>query len=116
MENLEGIMIVTTNLTTNLDKAFERRFIFKIQFEKPCKEVKAHIWKSMIDELDEDASMELAEMFDVSGGEIENIARKTTMEYVLTGKTPDLKMVKEFARDEKLQSSTHTVVGFGTKQ
>ena len=30
METLEGIMIATTNLTSNLDKAFERRFLYKI--------------------------------------------------------------------------------------
>ena len=31
-------MIATTNLTTNLDKAFERRFIYKIRFDKPTME------------------------------------------------------------------------------
>ena len=31
MESIEGIMIATTNLTTNLDKAFERRFLYKIR-------------------------------------------------------------------------------------
>ena len=30
IENLEGILIATTNLTSNLDSAFERRFLFKI--------------------------------------------------------------------------------------
>ena len=35
MEALEGIMIATTNLTANLDKAFERRFLYKIQFNRP---------------------------------------------------------------------------------
>ena len=34
MESLEGIMIATTNLTGNLDKAFERRFLYKIQFSR----------------------------------------------------------------------------------
>ena len=33
--NLEGIMIATTNLLGNLDPAFERRFLFKIRFNKP---------------------------------------------------------------------------------
>ena len=66
MENLEGIMIVTTNMTMNLDKAFERRFIFKIQFDKPSREVKARIWQSMIEELDDSASQELAETYDIS--------------------------------------------------
>lgn len=28
-------MICTTNLADNLDAAFERRFLFKIQFENP---------------------------------------------------------------------------------
>lgn len=116
MENLEGIMIVTTNLIVNLDSAFERRFIFKIQFDKPGKEVKARIWKSMIEELDEKDTLELADMFDISGGEIENIARKTIMEYALTGLTPDLQMVKSFAKEEKLMpSNTRTrVIGFNT--
>jgi len=48
MENLEGILIATTNLTCNLDTAFERRFLFKIEFKKPETEVKAKIWKSML--------------------------------------------------------------------
>ena len=112
MENLEGIMIVTTNLTANLDKAFERRFIFKLQFEKPGKDVKARIWKSMIGELSDNDSMTLAGMFDVSGGEIENIARKATMEYVLTGSAPNLKMVMDFARSEKLKDGARPIVGF----
>ena len=115
MENLEGIMIVTTNMTTNLDSAFERRFIFKIHFEKPSKKVKAQIWKSLIEELNEEDSMELAETYDISGGEIENIARKTIMEYALTGQEPDLNMVKGFARDEKLKTNTRPVVGFNTR-
>ena len=112
MENLTGIMIVTTNMTMNLDTAFERRFLFKIRFEKPGREVKAHIWKSMISNLDEEGSMELASLFDMSGGEIENVARKATMEYILTGKEPDVEMVKTFAREEKLNHNHHAPVGF----
>lgn len=116
MENLEGIMIVTTNMTTNLDSAFERRFIFKVQFEKPCKEVKALIWKSMIEGLNDEDSMELAEMFDISGGEIENIARKTIMEYAMTGNKPDVRSIKAFAKEEKLKTNTRPVVGFKTSK
>lgn len=35
IEQLDGILIATTNLPENMDKAFERRFLYKIQFEKP---------------------------------------------------------------------------------
>jgi SpoVK/Ycf46/Vps4 family AAA+-type ATPase len=112
MENLEGIMIVTTNLTTNLDSAFERRFIFKVQFDKPDNQNKARIWKSMIEELSDDDSLELAESFDVSGGEIENIARKSIMEYVISGQKPNIKTVKLLAETEKLKTNSRPVVGF----
>ena len=114
MENLQGIMIVTTNLTSNLDKAFERRFIFKIKFEKPGQKVKANIWQSLIDTLDNDEANELATMFDVTGGEIENIARKSTMEYILTGKDVDVEMIKNFAKQEKIESG-RTAIGFMNK-
>lgn len=40
MENLDGILIATTNLADNLDGAFERRFLFKIRFDKPTVEAK----------------------------------------------------------------------------
>jgi SpoVK/Ycf46/Vps4 family AAA+-type ATPase len=112
MENLEGIMIVTTNLTTNLDSAFERRFIFKVQFDKPDNQNKARIWKSMIEELSDDDSLELAESFDVSGGEIENIARKSIMEYVISGQRPNIKTVKSLAETEKLKTNSRPIVGF----
>lgn len=112
MENLEGIMIVTTNLTSNLDKAFERRFIFKIQFEKPSIEVKAQIWQSMIDTLKPKDATELAHLYDVTGGEIENIARKSTMEYILTGVEADLETIKMFTEQEKLGASHKNKIGF----
>ena len=51
MEDLNGILIATTNLTENLDKAFERRFLYKIKFEKPSNECKFHIWKNKIPNL-----------------------------------------------------------------
>ncbi|MBQ2141621.1 MAG: AAA family ATPase, partial [Alistipes sp.] len=35
IEKLDGILIATTNLPCNLDKAFERRFIYKIEFMQP---------------------------------------------------------------------------------
>ena len=112
MENIQGIMIVTTNLTSNLDMAFERRFIFKVKFEKPGTEVKAHIWQTLVDSLDEKDASILAKEFDVTGGEIENIARKATMQFVLTGKVADIDMIRKFTKQEKLESNRRPVAGF----
>lgn len=83
MENLDGIMIATTNLTDNLDSAFERRFLYKIEFTKPNTDVRGHIWKSMMPELPESECKELADKFDLSGGQIENVARKYSIDEML---------------------------------
>lgn len=102
MENLNGIMIATTNLTINLDKAFERRFIYKIQFHKPSIESKKQIWRSMLSDMADSDIEQLAIKFDFSGGQIENIIRKSTIEQVLTGGQPSLETILAFCRIERL--------------
>ena len=104
MESLDGIMIATTNLTSNLDKAFERRFIYKIEFERPTMEAKKQIWKSMIPSLTDDFAQALATEFDLSGGQIENIARKRTVELILSGNDPSEEMMREYCREETMNS------------
>ena len=85
MENLDGIMIATTNLQENMDKAFERRFLYKIRFDKPTLEARANIWQSMIPDLNDTDANVLAEKYEFSGGQIENIARRHTIETILHG-------------------------------
>ncbi|MDR3271875.1 MAG: ATP-binding protein, partial [Flavobacteriaceae bacterium] len=86
METLDGIMIATTNMTENLDKAFERRFLYKIEFGKPNAEAKKSIWQSIIPTLTNDQTDTLAEKYNFSGGQIENIARKSTIDHIISGK------------------------------
>ena len=105
METLEGIMIATTNLTCNLDKAFERRFIYKIEFERPTLEAKTQIWKSMIPSLTDEFAASLAKDYDLSGGQIENVSRKRTVEQILSGVEPSEDMIREYCRTETLNSS-----------
>ncbi len=102
MEQLDGIMIATTNLTQNLDKAFERRFLYKIEFEKPSAEAKSRIWRSMIPTLDEQTAVTLAKRYDFSGGQIENIARKRTVDMILLGGEPSIEQLDEYCRSEML--------------
>lgn len=83
MERLDGILIATTNLAQNMDKAFERRFLYKIAFDKPCLEAKQAIWQSMLPELGDREARTLATRYDFSGGQIENVARKRTVQRIL---------------------------------
>jgi hypothetical protein len=114
LENLNGIMIATTNLTGNLDKAFERRFLFKIQFEKPESSVRAEIWQTMIPSLSSEEALHIAERFDFSGGQIENVARKQTIESVLSGTETSFDDLMGFCKDEPLESQVYGKIGFSS--
>ena len=76
IENLNGILLATTNLIDNLDPAFDRRFLFKTQLVKPDAEAQAKIWMSSIPELTADEAKRLASRFDMSGAQINNVVVK----------------------------------------
>ena len=113
METLDGIMIATTNLQQNLDKAFERRFLYKIKFDKPTVEARAHIWHSMIPELSEMDVHTLASKYDFSGGQIENIARHYAIDIILHGQSEDvLSMLIRHCDNERLDGKDIRKIGF----
>lgn len=116
MENLEGIMIATTNLTENLDTAFERRFLYKIRFERPGAEAREHIWHDMIPELTHDEVEKLASSYEFSGGQIENVARKFSINSILYGDSEGDRMeaLFDFCDNELIQNSNAKMrrVGF----
>lgn len=113
MENLQGIMIATTNLTENFDPAFERRFIYKVKFNKPDPEARSLIWESMVEGLSSSSANALARDFDFSGGQIENISRKSMVDYILSGNEPTLEDLRKLCDAETLSSdSRKTKIGF----
>lgn len=112
MENLDGILIATTNLVGNLDAAFERRFLYKVEFHKPDAASRAKIWKSMIGSLSEADATTLAGRYEFSGGNIENVARKSSVEYVLTGQQPTVDTLSTFCEEETYAKAERKRIGF----
>jgi SpoVK/Ycf46/Vps4 family AAA+-type ATPase len=113
LERFSGILIATTNLTSNLDPAFDRRFLFKIRFDKPCTEVSASIWRSIIPELSEGEALQLASSYDFSGGQIENIARKRNVDAILNGTDPDFSTIHRYCEEERMErNSERPKIGF----
>ena len=113
MENLDGIMIATTNLTQNLDPAFERRFLYKICFEKPDVEVRKKIWETMIPSLSDQEYSLLAAAYEFSGGQMENIARKYSIGTILNGEPDDrLSVLYSYCNTEKLDNTVRRRIGF----
>ena len=102
MENLDGILIATTNLAGNFcDEAFARRFIIKVEFTTPDSATRAKIWRSMIGGLSDGDAALLGERYTFSGGNIENIARKAAVGYVLSGREAGLNELMSYADEEK---------------
>ncbi len=112
LENFEGIFFATTNLVNNLDSAFERRFLFKIEFRKPDIPVKAKIWESKLANMQPNDYELLAKSFDFSGGQIENIVRKSEMQEVLNGVSVSIHEIIEFCNAENLSKNNSARIGF----
>ena len=106
MEDLDGILIATTNLTTNLDKAFERRFLYKIRFERPSREARVSIWRAMMPSLSEEEAKILANNYDFSGGQIENIVRKKEIQSIIDSTEPGFNDVLSFCSEEVIGNGT----------
>jgi len=80
IEQFEGILIATTNLLENLDKAFSRRFNYKIEFKKPGRKQRKRLWHFMLPEkADYHEELDVNELskYELTGGQINLIIRNT---------------------------------------
>ncbi|GHU25106.1 ATPase AAA [Spirochaetia bacterium] len=111
-EKLTGILIATSNLVINMDKAFERRFLYKIEFAKPDMSSRCAIWRSLIPGLPEQYIEQLSSRFEFSGGQIENISRRRIVENVLSGTIPSLESLISFCQDELFSTHPEKKLGF----
>lgn len=106
MEEYDGITIMTTNYPENIDKAFFRRISYVIHFAFPNANIRKKIWMNVFTKkmpLSNDIDFDyLAERFEISGGNIKNIAvnsafmaardsQKIKMEYILKATVYELK-------------------------
>ena len=113
MENLDGIMIATTNLSGNLDAAFERRFLYKIEFLKPTPNESKHIWRALLPDLDEKDALDLASAYSFSGGQIENIARKYFIDCILNDEDGlAIDAIREACSAEQFHKKSVNKIGF----
>ncbi len=113
MEDLDGIMIATTNLTENIDKAFDRRFLYKVKFEKPELEPRVKIWKSMVKDISDETAEKLANAYNISGGQIENVTRRNFINHLLYNTAlNDHDALAELCKNEIADSRADKRLGF----
>ena len=75
LESFEGILIVTTNASDRIDRAFQRRMDVVIDFRAPDAAERWSIWQLHLPAthtIDGELLQELAERCELSGGQIRN--------------------------------------------
>jgi len=79
IENYDGLVILASNLKSNIDDAFIRRFQSIIHFPLPDAVGRSHLWKLAFPpqvKLDDDINLtDIAEQYELSGADILNVVQ-----------------------------------------
>ena len=79
VEDFPGIVILASNLKSNIDEAFSRRFQNAIYFPLPEPEERRRLWSNIFAKksvLDDDVDLNrFAEKYELAGGSLTNVAR-----------------------------------------
>lgn len=90
VEDFPGVVILASNLRSNLDDAFSRRFQSMIYFPMPDAEQRTRLWRSMLPAEHLAAEVEiatLAQRYEVSGGAIANVIRHAALTVLRDGRS-----------------------------
>ena len=116
LEEFEGIFIATTNLITNIDTAFDRRFLYKIEYGQPGLEIRTEILKEKFDRLDPAWLNKIAAVHKVTGAQMENVRRKLAIESVLDEEfVPTYEYLDSIFAQESMRGGgpkTYPTIGF----
>lgn len=120
IENFKGMLIATTNLLENIDKAFSRRFNYKIEFKKPDREQRVELWKKMLPKdapYAEDVKAEELAEYSLTGGQINLIIKNTA--YKVAVREEPLFTLKDFideiSREKDASFDSEKSMGFLNK-
>ena len=121
MEEYDGIVILATNYSQNIDSAFMRRIRFRVHFPMPDEKIRKEIWISSFSketpmgDIDYDY---LARQFEFSGGQIKNVVwnacffaakeeRAVGMQHMVRAIKMELSKDKKVSFQEALGSYAH---------
>jgi SpoVK/Ycf46/Vps4 family AAA+-type ATPase len=83
LEDFKGIFIATTNLIQNIDKAFDRRILYKLHLDEPESETRFKILKSHFPNYSDSLLKEISIKNNLTGGQIQNLKKKFLVEQIL---------------------------------
>jgi len=100
LEDFEGIFFATTNLANQLDTAFDRRFLYKVEFNQPGNDVRYNILKSVFPDFDETILRRINNDFPLTGGQISNLKKKLFVKCLLDKKIDKEKYLITLCQEE----------------
>lgn len=113
LEDFEGIFMATTNLADQLDKAFDRRLLYKIDFKRPDTMVRKQILTNVFSDCDELVLDKLNQEYTLTGGQIANIKKKLLVKSILDTKINKEDYLLTLCKDEFiLNQNTRNPIGF----
>ena len=117
IENFRGVLIATTNLLENIDKAFSRRFNYKIEFKKPLQDQRKELWRLLLPKnapFAEDFSIDELCEYSLTGGQI-NLIIKNTAYKIAVSKIPlftTKSFIDEIKREKGADFDSEKSMGF----
>ncbi len=118
IEKFEGVLIATTNLLQNLDKAFSRRFNYKLEFKKPGTRQRVQLWQLMLPEnadYEDGFAIDTLASYNLTGGQINMIIKNTA--YSVAIKDESVFKMEDFKEQIKKELGSEfeneAAMGFG---
>ena len=111
LNSFSGILFAATNFISTIDPAMCRRFLMKVEFPIPGRDVLAKIWRAKLPWLSAEDAEALAERHPVSGGIIDNVASLCLLEKIIDGTTPTLDRILRLCHEQGGKERS-TPIGF----
>ena len=115
LEDFEGILMATSNMVKNLDKAFERRFLLKLKIDSPDEKNRAKIFKNRFKDLSSAQIKKLAKKYKVTGAQIGNVLKRIELDKILNAKVDDARIDTLFRQEllhDKPNRTNKVKIGF----
>ncbi len=114
LEDFQGIFIATTNLIANIDKAFDRRMLYKLNFQIPNEETRYTILRNEFPDMPALLLHDISRKYMLSGGQIQNIRKKFLIDNILFAETTDynIRLLHHVEEETQFRSGKSSMIGF----
>jgi len=114
LEDFQGIFIATTNLIDNIDGAFDRRMLYKLNFQNPDQDTRLRILRKEFPDLPDGLLEDISRKYSLSGGQIQNIKKKFLVDSILFTEAIDCapKMLRYIEEETQFRTRMGSPIGF----